>query len=201
MIAETSPRADSARASRTDSRRGECSVVDRRFDGPLVATHPLSPTIAVASRNLPTWMRPEILATVVTSFCTFGITAVQGILLARMLGPEGRGQFGTAIFYSTTLTFIGMAGAQYAIARRAAKNPGDSLQLSQSALRLAVLTGLGTFALVAILSFTSLPLEKRFLGPLCMWRDCPSRLNICASSLWPSTKEAAASGATMGSFC
>src|SRR5262245_22913722 len=46
-----------------------------------------------AAIKLPTWLRPSLIATVSTSFGTFGITAIQGIILARMLGPEGRGEF------------------------------------------------------------------------------------------------------------
>jgi len=121
-----------------------------------------------AAKKLPTWLRPSLIATVATSFGTFGITAIQGILLARMLGPEGRGEFGTAIFYSTTLTFIGMLGAQYSVARRAASGASTSYELARSATRLGIWTGLGTIVVVAALAFTTLPTAKQFLAPLCV---------------------------------
>ena len=120
------------------------------------------------TKRLPTWLRPSLIATVATSFGTFGITAIQGIILARMLGPEGRGEFGTAIFYSTTLTFIGMLGAQYAVARRAASGASTSYELARSAMRLGIWTGLGTIVVVVALAFATLPAAKQFLAPLCV---------------------------------
>ena len=124
--------------------------------------------LAHAAKKLPSWLQPSLISTVATSFGTFGITAVQGIILARMLGPEGRGEFGTAIFYSTTLTFIGMLGAQYAVARRAASGASTRHELARSAMRLGIWTGLGTIVVVAGLAFTTLPATKLFLAPLCL---------------------------------
>ncbi len=114
------------------------------------------------------WLRPSVAATVVTGFATFGVTAVQGIILARLLGPYARGEFGTAILYTTSLTYIGLLGTQYAIARRAARNPEYGVQLSQLALRLGVVTGLGTAIVITVLAFTTLPEAKQYLAALCV---------------------------------
>ena len=122
----------------------------------------------IAAKGLQRWLQPSVFATVLTGFATFGLTAIQGIILARMLGPEARGEFGTAMFYAAALTYVGMLGAQYALARRAAMDPSRQLQLSNAALKLGVLTGISTLALIVTLAFLVLPAEKRYLAPLCI---------------------------------
>ncbi len=114
------------------------------------------------------WLKPAMIATVVTGFATFGVTAIQGILLARLLGPQARGEFGTAVFYAYTLTYIGLVGTQFAVARRAGNDPEGRSQLSRSVIRLGGLTGVGTILVVALFAFTCLPVEKKYLAPLCV---------------------------------
>jgi O-antigen/teichoic acid export membrane protein len=105
--------------------------------------------------------------TVGTGFAVFGVTAVQGIILARMLGPHARGEFGTAVFFTYALSSVGLMGAQFAVARRAASDPSGRFGLMRSVTRLGALTGFVTFLVVSVLAFTMLPADKQFLAPLC----------------------------------
>lgn len=108
-----------------------------------------------------------VFGTIGTSFVVFAMQAVQGIILARILGPQARGEYGTAVFYTQTLTYVGLLGTMFAIARRAAQErPLGNLR--RAALRVGILTGLGTMGLVTILSLAALPAEKAYLAPLCV---------------------------------
>jgi enterobacterial common antigen flippase len=54
---------------------------------------------------------------------SFGIVALQlaqGILLARLLGPESRGEYATAVLYSQMLLYVGLFGAIEVVCRYAA---------------------------------------------------------------------------------
>ena len=64
----------------------------------------------------------DVIATVSTTFVVFVIFAVQGVLMARLLGPEKRAEYGTAILYTQTFTYIGLLGSLLAIAGHAARN-------------------------------------------------------------------------------
>jgi O-antigen/teichoic acid export membrane protein len=89
------------------------------------------------------------------------------VLLARLLGPVGRGEYGTAVFYTQTLTYIGLFGSVYVLARRAA-HAGDQLPaLRNAAARYVLLTAPLTIAVVLGLALFALPTEKRYLLPLC----------------------------------
>jgi antigen flippase len=103
-----------------------------------------------------------------TSFGIYFLTAVQGVFLARLLGPTARGEYGTAIFYTQALTYVGLLGTQLSIARRAARRLDQPAILGRAALRLGALTGLGTMALVSLLALVALPAGKSYLAPLCI---------------------------------
>ena len=99
----------------------------------------------------------------------FGIVALQlgqGILLARLLGPEGRGQYATSVLYTQLLLYIGLFGGLEVICRYAAKGSSDPATLRRAALRLGLTTGVATAALAILLSMVALPDEKRFLIPM-----------------------------------
>ncbi len=110
----------------------------------------------------------KVITTVGTSFALFGMQAVQGLLLARILGPEGRGQYGTCVLYAQAFTYVGLLGAVQAIARRAARNKDNLPQLSAAAIRLGLFTGFSTLIAVSGLAYLTLPEGKRYLLPLCM---------------------------------
>lgn len=110
----------------------------------------------------------KMVGTVVTSFVLFGLMTVQGIILARTLGPDGRGQYGTAVFYTQTLMYIGLLGSHYAVARWAGRRVSDLEGLWHSTFKLGILTGIGTMCVVTILAFWGLPPEKEHLAWLCI---------------------------------
>lgn len=106
--------------------------------------------------------------TVLVSLSVYGVFAVQGMLLARWLGPQARGEFATSVLYTQALTYIGLCGAHFAIARRAAQQSDDLGALECSALRLGLTTSLVTMAVVASLVVAVLPADKGYLAPLCL---------------------------------
>ena len=114
------------------------------------------------------FLTKDIFNTITTSFVLFGLFTVQGVLLARMLGPEGRGQYATAVFYTQTLAFIGLFGTQHAVARWAARRRRDMVGLMQACRRLGTTTGIATMTVVAGLALFALPAEKQHLAPLCI---------------------------------
>ena len=109
-----------------------------------------------------------VLSTVGTSFAVLLLQTVQALVLARMLGPAGRGEYASAILYTTLLTYIGLAGTHLAVARRAARHRGSLVELQRTSLRTGLLTGTLTLAVVAALGWTALPAAKSFLAPLCV---------------------------------
>ena len=114
----------------------------------------------------------DVLRTVCTAFLVFGLFAVQGIILARLLGPTRRGEYGTAVFYTQSLTYLGLLGSLLAIARRAARNAEGLPNLRRVVLRLGLMTGIGTALVVAVLALTALPAHKQYLAPLCVLCAC-----------------------------
>ncbi|HUE15876.1 MAG TPA: oligosaccharide flippase family protein [Planctomycetaceae bacterium] len=110
----------------------------------------------------------NVISTVATSFGVFLIFAVQGIFMARLLGPEKRAEYGTAVLYTQTFTYIGLLGTLLAIAGHAARNTEGLRNLRRSAIRLGAITGVGTALVVVVLSLIALPAAKAFLAPLCM---------------------------------
>jgi O-antigen/teichoic acid export membrane protein len=110
----------------------------------------------------------DMLTTVSTSFGVFAIFAVQGVFMARLLGPEKRAEYGTAVLYTQTFTYIGLLGTLLSIAGRAARNRDGLKNLRRSAIQLGAFTGVGTALFVTILSLTALPAAKSFLAPLCI---------------------------------
>ena len=108
----------------------------------------------------------DMLTTVSTSFGVFAIFAVQGIFMARLLGPEKCAEYGTAVLYTQTFTYIGLLGALLSIAGQAARNRDGLKNLRRSAIYLGSCTGIGTALFVMLLSVTALPAAKSFLVPM-----------------------------------
>lgn len=92
-------------------------------------------------------------------------TIAQGFLLARLLGPEGRGEFAAIILWPTFFATIGSMGLEVAIARRAGKTE-DLVSLTA----VAVILGGGTSLLTCTICFffipVLLPVEMSALKPL-----------------------------------
>ena len=115
----------------------------------------------------------QVGATMATTLTVFGIFLVQGILIARVLGPLGRGEFGTAIFFPRDiLLYVGLLGGieivnQYA--RAESVHPND---LRRAAAKLGMVSGFLTAIVGAAFSIGVLLLvdggAKAYLIPYCL---------------------------------
>ena len=112
--------------------------------------------------------RWQFVYTVGFSFAIVVLQMVQGILLARLLGPQGRGEYATAVFYAQLLLYVGLFGGLEVICRYAAEGSVDKSRLRRAALWLGMTTGVATTLLGIALSVLALPAEKRFLMPLAL---------------------------------
>ena len=79
-------------------------------------------------------------------------TVLQGILIARLLGPVGRGEFAAIILWPTMFSGIGIFGSNIAIARASAK--GCDLPEIK---RISILLGIVTSSLSSLLCLMLLP--------------------------------------------
>ncbi len=100
-----------------------------------------------------------------TSVFIQACSIVQGIILARILGPTGRGQYAVIILWPTVFAYIGLFGTSFSIARLAAKEE-DVDSVSRSGLLLAVLTSLVTAFIGYFLLPFLIPAEKHQVLPL-----------------------------------
>ncbi len=104
--------------------------------------------------------------TVGVSFAVVFLQLAQGILLARLLGPEGRGEYATAVLYSQLLLYVGLLGGIEVICRYATDPTFDHEKLRRAALWLGITTGVITMLATILCSIVALPADKRFLMPL-----------------------------------
>lgn len=118
--------------------------------------------------------RLKFVWTVGFAFGIVGLQLGQGILLARLLGPEGRGAYATAVLYVQMLLYIGMLGGLEVICRHAANRSINQQRLRRAALWLGLTTGTITTLIVVALNFAALPEEKKSLLPIAL---------VCALSL------------------
>lgn len=112
--------------------------------------------------------------TVGVSLGIVALQLVQGILLARLLGPQGRGEYATAVLYGQVLLYIGLFGAIEVVCRYAANPRIRRESLRRTAVRLSMITSSITITLVILLSSFALPDDKRYLWPLAI---------VCAFSI------------------
>jgi len=132
----------------TSAREATEIFADTGSSDPFVRVAPLRPSLPSRIRGLAA-KNVDVITTVATSFGVFWLFAVQGIFLARLLGPEMRAEYGTVVFYTQTLTFIGLLGTLLSIAAHAARNPEALPALRRAAIRLGAVTGVGTALFVA----------------------------------------------------
>jgi O-antigen/teichoic acid export membrane protein len=112
--------------------------------------------------------RLQFVSTVAFAFAIVALQLGQGILLARLLGPEGRGSFATAVLYAQLLLYVGLCGGLEVICRYAAQDSVEVTRLRRAALRLGMTTGIVTTLSAMCLSVIALPEGKRFLIPLAL---------------------------------
>lgn len=106
------------------------------------------------------WRLDSVVATVSVSLLTFFLFAVQGILLARMLGVEDRGKLTSIMLYSQSLLYLGLLGAPELFAGYAARS-SDHLAIRRSALRYGVFAAFVTGCLCFVLEHIALPAGKQ----------------------------------------
>lgn len=99
----------------------------------------------------------RLIATTGIAFSVVGVQLIQGMLLARMLGPEGRGQYATTILYVQVLMFMGLLGGAEVICRLATRMPERIKELRRLSRKTAIMTGVGTFGLVVVLDLLLVP--------------------------------------------
>ena len=64
--------------------------------------------------------RLKFVWTVGFAFAIVALQLGQGVLLARLLGPQGRGEYATAVLYVQMLLYIGLLGGLEVVCRYAA---------------------------------------------------------------------------------
>ena len=82
----------------------------------------------------------EFASTLITNVVIQACTVVQGILVARLLGPVGRGQFAAAILWPGLFAAMSGMGISIALARRAGR-AHDLARVIRTGLLLTLLTG------------------------------------------------------------
>lgn len=91
----------------------------------------------------------EFASTLLTNVIIQACTIVQGILVARALGPIGRGQFAAIILWPNLFAGMGGLGVGVALSRRAGRT-ADLVRIIRTALLLTLITGTFVTALCAI---------------------------------------------------
>ena len=98
----------------------------------------------------------------------FGAFAIQGILLARILGRYGRGEYATTVLFPQILLYVGLLGGIEVVARYAGQADASLVKLRRAAFRLAIFTGCLTMLAVIVFSLTCVPAAKSHLIGLCL---------------------------------
>ena len=112
----------------------------------------------------------HIVGTFLTTLTVFGIFFVQGIILARILGPLGRGEFGTAIqIPRDLLLYAGLLGGIEIVNTYASKGVRNLVSLKYSAARMGLITGSITAIVAGVASVIFLySVGKQQLIPFCL---------------------------------
>jgi O-antigen/teichoic acid export membrane protein len=127
------------------------------------------PSETVASERYQRRVRAAgFLLSLATSVGTFVFFAIQGILLARLLGPSSRGAFAAAVLFPQTLLYLGLLGASELIAGYAARGLPNA-ELRRTALRYGALAGLLSMLVCISLDWLLIPIELRDHLPLALW--------------------------------
>ena len=114
----------------------------------------------------------DVFATFLTTLSVFGIFLIQGIVIARILGPAGRGEFGTAMFFPRdVLLYAGLLGGIEIVNTYAVKvsSQRSLVRLKYSAAKLGLISGTITaFVAAAIAIVVMVSVGKTYLIPFCL---------------------------------
>ena len=94
------------------------------------------------------------LGTLATSITIQACGVVTGIVTARSLGPEARGAFVAVLLWPTIVSNLGLVGANWAVARAVAADPGRAAHWT----RVSVVVGLLLSAVFATVGYLLMPL-------------------------------------------
>ncbi len=121
---------------------------------------------AVNSRHRSIWSFVETLS---ATLAVFGLFFIQAILVARILGPAGRGEFGAILYFPRDLLlYVGLWGSVELMTAWAARQNTNPQVLKVYAVRLALLTGFCTATLAFSLATIVLTATgKAHLLPWC----------------------------------
>jgi O-antigen/teichoic acid export membrane protein len=111
-----------------------------------------------------------IFQTFLTNLALQGGAAFSGIISARFLKPEGRGELATIMLWPTILGGLGLLGTNWALTREAATNPDKEPDLARTAVIIALGLGSITMVLGYFMIPHLLPNDKKYLNGLsCMF--------------------------------
>ena len=99
----------------------------------------------------------SVVATFATTLTIFGIYLGQGIIIARLLGAAGRGEFGTSIYFPRDiLLYAGLLGGIEIVNSYASRGTFDTVRLKFSAARMGLFSGILTASVAAVISIFAL---------------------------------------------
>ena len=109
----------------------------------------------------------NVFTTFLTTLSVFGIYLLQGVLVARILGPLGRGEFGTAMFFPRDVfLYAGLLGGIEVVNSYAVKGSMNVRSLKYSAAKVGLISGIITGIVAAIVSVAVLAcVGKTYLIP------------------------------------
>ena len=126
---------------------------------------------------------PHLVATFITTLSCFGVFLIQGMIIARILGPLGRGEFGSAIYFPRDiLLYAGLLGGIEIVNAYAKKGTLDPGSLKQSAAKLGIVSGLITAGVAAVIAIAVFTLMTR--------PTLVAQITICHRSRSPEQAEA-----------
>lgn len=112
----------------------------------------------------------NVFTTFLTTLMIFGIYMIQGIIIARILGPLGRGEFGTAMFFPRdVLLYAGLLGGIEIVNSYAVKGTINVRSLKYSAAKVGLISGAITGLVAAAVAVTVMvSVGKTYLIPFCL---------------------------------
>ncbi|MFT5299748.1 MAG: antigen flippase, partial [Mariniblastus sp.] len=130
-------------------------------------------TVGVAGRLAGLFRNSDlvsVLATFLTTLSVFGIYLIQGIILAKILGPVGRGEFGTAMFFPRDVfLYAGLFGGIEIVNSYAVRELINVRSLKYSAAKVGLISGVITAVVAAVVSVVVLVcVGKMYLIPFCL---------------------------------
>ena len=128
---------------------GEIEEIDASLPG-TGASPQADPAQSEALGNAPAWAQAgprgisataAVLQSISAKVLIIGVNILTGILSARSLRPEGRGELAAMILWPVFLASVLSLGVPSALTFQLKRNPGKQSQLMGAALLLAILAG------------------------------------------------------------